>query len=330
MVDQTNKFNYQGYDSPDKLELFNLNLLRLEDELRNRYISRLELFNKDNLEHNPEPFRFFKKENCSPVVLLLPYEFNNLKLSEIYFLSTPNNRQEKLIILTEEDLSDLDSYQSDRLFFENKVFPKYGYDKTQIIFSTVDFYAGSNKDIGLFSDDFNLERFIKSMSLTDFIIRSIKEDTINFQEINQTQLSYFAQDAHKFPFSIIDLKPLISLVKDDDFTYQLDQAMAAYHENLFLPCAATLGVVLETLCIKILEDNGVKKIKSGDTQLGKLRERLINDRIITRRDNTRLEVAYKMRNMASHSSPGVALKEDCHFMLNVINTLAFDYLNADQ
>ncbi len=323
------KFNYQGLDSEKNQKALKENLLLVEQELRKIYLQRLETFNKQNLEHNPEPFRFLNKDNCSILAFILPFEYNNSICGEVFFLSTPGDRTINVKTLSNEDLSDLDSYQSSNRFFYDKILPKFGYHNTEIIVSTKTFYNNLYKDYCLFSKSINIESAIHVTALDNYIIGTIKDETQHFKKINQKPLSYFAKDAYKFPFSILDLKPLVELVDDDDFSYQLDQAMAAYHENLFLPCAATLGVVLETLCIKVLDDNGIKRIKSGDTQLGRLRERLMNEQIITRRDNTRLEVAYKMRNMASHSSPGVALKEDCHFMLNVINTIALEYLKIE-
>lgn len=318
--------DFRGIDSPEKAQPYLDNIIAIESNLRDTYIKRLQTFNKENLENNPEPFRFLEKENCSILVFILPYEFNFSSCCQIFFLSTPASRIEKTYVLTKDDLSDLDSYEISQYFFYDKMLPMHNFQKSQIIIETSDFYPNIDNGLSPFSESFNMEQFIQAMMLIDQLLNTIKTETINFRTLNETKLSYFAKDAYKFPFSLLDLKPLIELVGDDDFSYQLDQAMAAYHENLFLPCAATLGVVLETLCIKILENNGVTKIKAGDTQLGKLKDRLMDEKIITRRDNTRLEVAYKMRNMASHSSPGIALKEDCHFMLNVINTIAFEYL----
>lgn len=324
-----NKFDFKGIDTPERTKMCLRNVLTIENELRDTYTKRLQLFNKENLKNNPEPFRFLTKENCSILIFILPYEFDLSSSCKVFFLSTPLKREEKLFVLTDEELNDLDSYEKKSLFFYNKIFSKYNYDRSQIIFEIVDFHSNLGNQMSLFDENMIAERYISALYLDSQILSLIQDEVSSFQTINKTPLSYFAKDAYKFPFSLLDLKPLIELVNDDDFSYQLDQAMAAYHENLFLPCAATLGVVLETLCIKILEENKVKKIRSGDTQLGVLKDRLRQEGITSRRDHTRLEVAYKMRNMASHSSPGVALKEDCHFMLNVINTIAFEYLKND-
>lgn len=322
------ELDFRGLNTSDKTKYCLTNTLTIENMLRDTYINRLQSFNRNNLESNPEPFRFLKRDNCSILILVLPYQFDFSRSCHVFFLSTPLKREEKVLILTDEYLDDLDSYRAANEFFHKKVLPENNYEKTQIIFELMDFHTNIGSRTSFFNPDMDIERYFSSLNLNNKILSVIRDEVANFQVVNKTRLSYFAKDVHKFPFSLLDLKSLIKLVNDDDFSYQLDQAMAAYHQNLFLPCAATLGVVLETLCIKILEKNQIT-IKTSETQLGVLKERLINERITTRRDNARLEVAYKMRNLASHTNPGITLKEDCHVMLNVINTIAFDYLNAE-
>ncbi|MDV2683790.1 hypothetical protein RYX56_05635 [Alkalihalophilus lindianensis] len=323
------KLEYKGLDDPFKFDEYIQNAVMAEDQLRDIYIKRLNTFNRENLKNNPEPFRFLKKENCSILFLIQPYDFNYQLAATILYLSTPGDRKKEIYVLKEKDLVGIDNYINPHDFLLEEVLPSMDYDKSQVMFDINDSYEGLKFNNSFFrTNDFEIS--VENSMLVHKITELIRNEVRHFKTLNTKPLSYFAKDAHKFPFSILDLKPLMKLVEDEDFNYQLDQAMAAYHSNLFLPCAATLGVVLETLCLKILEHYEVKKVKTGDTQLGKLRERLVNERITSRRDNTRLEVAYKMRNMASHTSPGIALKEDCHFMLNVINTLAFEYLNGDQ
>lgn len=326
---QNVKFDYRGLDNANNIQLYIRNLIALEEATRSVYVDRLEKFNQSSLEHNPEPFRFLEKENCSIIAFVLPFEFNFSDACQIFFLSTPGKRTEDIHIMTQEDLEDLDEYSTTGRFFTEKILPSFHYHRSQIVFSISNYYETLNINIDIFAEKLDTAKVIELTSIKNQVLRTIKEEISTYQKINKKPLSYFAKDVYKFPFSILDLKPLVELVNDDDFSYQLDQAMAAYHENLFLPCAATLGVVLESLCIKILEVNHVRKVKSGDTQLGVLKDRLRQEGITSRRDHTRLEVAYKMRNMASHSSPGIALKEDCHFMLNVINTIAFEYLSVD-
>lgn len=324
------EFNFHGLDNKENEPVSMENLKNLEELLREKYRERLQIFNKANLETNPEPFRFLNSQHCSIILFLLPEEVNGDVATECYILSTPEDRQESFKILTQEDLVDLDSYHGHHVFLTEKMLPIMGFDKSQIILNITDLYPIFNFRRGetIFENNFSPVNFYINRNLKHRIQSLIQNEIYEFKKISETKLSYFAKEAHKFPFSLLDLRPLVELVNDDDFSYQLDQAMAAYHQILFLPCAATLGVVLETLCIKILEINQINS-KPSDTQLSKLIEKLRNEKITTRRDNTRLEVAYRMRNMAAHSSPGATLKEDCHFMLNVINTVAIEYFTQN-
>lgn len=326
----TTTFNFHGLDTKENESVSMENLKNLEELLREKYRERLHIFNKANLETNPEPFRFLNSQNCSLIFFLLPEEVNGDVAAECYILSTPEERQESFTILTQDDLIDLDSYHGHHVFLTEKMFPIMGFDKSQIILNITDLYPIYNSRRGetIFESNFIPERFYNNRNLKYRIQSLIQTEIYEFKNISETKLSYFAKEAYKFPFSLLDLRSLVELVNDNDFSYQLDQAMAAYHQNLFLPCAATLGVVLETLCIKILDVNQINS-KPSDTQLSKLIEKLRNEKITTRRDNTRLEVAYRMRNMAAHSSPGATLKEDCHFMLNVINTVAIEYFTQN-
>ena len=322
-------FDYKGLDESIKHETILENFKLVENEIRTLYLDRLRTFNKEGLEKNPEPFRFLKEENCSLLIFILPYEFDLNQSVQTFIISTPGSRKEIVKVLDQSDLGNLDSYRRSYNFFREKILPTHGFNQSQIILETTDRYSYLSNELSLFDNPFNLDTYLISQGLKARIIDLIKNEVSQYKSVNETRLNYFAKDVHKFPFSLLDLKPLIEIVNDDDFSYQLDQAMAAYHENLFLPSAATLGVVLETLCIKILEENRIK-VKTSETQLGVLKDRLMNEKITTRRDNARLEVAYKMRNLAAHSNPGVTLKEDCHIMLNVINTIAFDYLGDNQ
>lgn len=321
------KFNYSDLDDEEKFIVYKSNMRSIENLFREKYIERLERFNKSSLQNNPEPFRFLLGENCSIVILIVPKEFDDSIAAASYVLSTPGTRNEVVKVLYPEDLIDLDTYGYHITFLNERILPSLGFDSSQIIFELRETYKSfERRGASSFIDsNFDIDSYSRYHDVSREIIQIIMKEMKNFKRNSETKLSYFAKDAYKFPFSLLDLKPLIGLVNDEDFTYQLDQAMAAYHQNLFLPCAATLGVVLETLCLKILKIHGIK-VKSADTQLGRLIEKLTNERITTRRDNARLEVAYKMRNIASHSNPGATLKEDCHLMLNVINTIAHEYI----
>ena len=321
--------NYNGLNEIQAQNVILKNSIKLEGLYRKYYIDRVRTLNQDSFNANPAPYRFYYESNCSILVLIFPEEFNMKNDLKVHFLSTPGKRQVNTYVVNEEDLQNLDSYRYESSYIFEKILPKFGYNSSQVLFQEEqrikkDIY----KKLSNVSYDIEYIASIHETSIRTETINRIREDIQEYKEIDQTPVSYFAQNATQFPFSIIDLNPLMEIVDDLDFTYQLEQAMAAYRQNLFLPSAAALGVCLETVCSKICEEHSIN-VKNSDTQLGKLMKLLYEDpntRIITRRDNGRLEVAYKMRNLASHSSPGAVLKGDCHFMLEVIADISYKYL----
>lgn len=321
--------DYRGLNSHEIQQLIKTNAVRLEKMLREYYIERVEEFHKDAFLANSAPFRFYNENQCSILILIFPYEYDYNTKAEIHFISTPAVREVQSYLITQEDMQSLDSYSHDHLFINEGILPKLGYHSSQIFYTESCPY--DRNEISDFTSETYDLNYIDSTFGSLFKKRlknQIRNDIQEFKNINQTKLSYFAKEVVKFPFSLMDLSLLTNAVNDEDFSYQLDQAMAAYHQNLYLPCAATLGVCLETLCLKICEKHDLH-VRGGETQLGKLKERLSSEKIISKRDTGRLEIAYKMRNLASHTSPGETLKEDCHFMLAVMNEISHQHLQPE-
>lgn len=328
--------NYHGLDQENQRDVILKNALTLEDLLRGYYIDRVNKFHQEAFGANPSPYRFYYEKDCSILVLIFPEDYNGETAATLYFLCTPGERKIETHLVSEEDLQTVDSYKYESLFINEKLLLPLGYNESEIFYSersAIDSISETRP--GEFinkSYDIGYIEGVHRRRLTKIIITQLRVDIEKYKEIDQTKISYFAENATKFPFSIIDLNPLMEIVDDINFTYQLEQAMAAYRQNLFLPAAATLGVCLETVCEKMCRVNGIS-VKGGETQLRKLIDLLYPEdktkRVITRRDNGRLEVAYKMRNMASHTSPGAVLRGDCHFMLNVIQDVAYKYLSEE-
>lgn len=91
------EFDYKGIDESGRPEQILKNLNQVEDKSRNIYLERLQTFNKETLEQNPEPFRFLRKDNCSIIATILPYEFDMSQAIQTYILSTPGHREEKVL-----------------------------------------------------------------------------------------------------------------------------------------------------------------------------------------------------------------------------------------
>jgi len=89
--------------------------------------------------------------------------------------------------------------------------------------------------------------------------------------------------------------------------------------------AAALGVTIETLCIKLLKNNSVKIKDSDSTMIDKLADKLTENKLIIRKEHGRLIVAYKVRNLAAHSSRGQMIQADCNYLISVIHDLALSH-----
>lgn len=156
----------------------------------------------------------------------------------------------------------------------------------------------------------------------DYLIRS--ELQAFHQHVNH-QASYYAKNAAKYSYSLLDLSEVIEKVGDEDFEYQLDEAIAAYDNSLYLACSATLGVAVETLCINILKTKGVKMKDSESTVIKVLADKLKENALINRKEHQRICVAYDIRNLAAHSSRGQMIQADCNYLISVIHDLVLNH-----
>lgn len=322
-----NQLSYNGFEKEENQKIVLKNVLEYEELLRSYYKERINKFHQEAINANSSPFRFYSEEHCSVLILIVPEDFDYKTQAEFFLFSTPNVREIKAKLIDHSELQSVDKYLHDHVFIREEILPRLGYDSTQIMYHDSCEIEPFKNDTAFTKRQFSIKEVdqVHGGNLKQKLKELIRTEINSFQEINQKQNSYFAKDVAKFPFSILDLKPLLNAMDSADFSYQLDQAMAAYHQNLFLPCAATLGVCLETICLKICELHELK-VKGNETQLGKLRDVLNDAKVTTRRENGRLTIAYQMRNLASHSSPGETLKEDCHFMLAVMNEMAHQHL----
>ncbi|MCY1690702.1 hypothetical protein OVA29_08525 [Exiguobacterium sp. SL14] len=156
----------------------------------------------------------------------------------------------------------------------------------------------------------------------------IRTELQSFNTHANQQASYYAKNARKYSYSLLDLSEVIEKVADEDFEYQLDEAIATYDNSLYTACVATLGVTIETLCIKLLRNNEIKIKDSDSTMIDRLAERLKEKGLVTRKEQGRLLVAYKVRNLASHTSKGQIVQADCNFLLSVIHDLGMNKFEA--
>lgn len=271
------------------------------------YKNTVNTLYKNLLKYNPEALRLYNPINVR--IYHVIYNKTFFTHNEYLFFAYEKNANMDIHFL---DLSDEKYYE-----YETHVFEKSEQD---ILTSAAE---------GLSRNDIVARLLIFKAALTlagqeDFpyvkttVDTLLSNETKDFHKHNNHQQEYYAKNAAKFAYSEIDLEPIIDKVDNLDFSYQLDQAIAAYDHSLYLPACATLGVCMETVCKLLLETNGVKIKDSDSTMLSQLNEKLKENNLINYKLKGRIDVCYKVRNLASHTSPGKIVKSDCHFILNTI------------
>ncbi|MGP4038320.1 hypothetical protein ACTWP4_00210 [Gracilibacillus sp. D59] len=290
---------------------------KFTEQLANTFIdlyqNTVHLKYKNLLEINPDVFRLYDKANVAAYRMTTNKEFFEHN-DHLYFVFSRNSN----FSILELDLTDLKYYHFDTPFFEKTqrdILLEYLEDvsKGDII---CDIYIPTNLEE---VDDFAKELYKRNAESL------LTKETVEFQSHNNKPQSFYAKNAARYAYSELDLNPIINRINDEDFSYQLDQAIAAYDFSLYLPACATLGVCLETVCKLLLQRNGVKIKDSDSTMLDGLGERLKANGIINYKLKGRIDVCYKVRNLASHTSPGKIVKSDCHFILNTISEIAEGY-----
>lgn len=261
------------------------------------------------LKTNPESLRLYNKNNIQIYYIDLNEKFFPSFNQYIVFVFNPNAKMGiECLDLTAESYYEYDT-------------PSFQKSEEDILVEVVN--ELSAKDV-IYS--MNVSELTFSLALDgnfpgierDAEI-ALKKEASNFHSHNNYKQNYYAKNAARYAYSELDLNPIINKVNDDDFSYQIDQAIAAYDNSLYLASCATLGVCLETVCKLLLTRNGVKMKDSDSTLLDGLNEKLRENKLISFKLKGRIDVCYKVRNLAAHTSPGKVVKSDCHFILNTIS-----------
>ncbi|WP_289730657.1 hypothetical protein [Bacillus velezensis] len=276
---------------------------------------------------NPEAFRLKDRSNIKIYLIKLSSLLGSNNTLQLYLTFEKNKNLElEIVDLTNKELyEDYSSFSSLKKFIFDKSGEKDGLKENNIIYSdNISFYK---KSLYEEKDDFvstlDSKEWQETINAQMHILAS--EEGKSFIKHVNHPVSYYAKNAARYSYSLLDLKAIINTVNDEDFSYQMDQAIAAYENSLYLASCATLGVCLETLCKLLLKENGVKVKDSDGTMLDRLGERLREQKIISYKFKSRIDVCYKVRNLSSHTSPGKVLQGDCHFIIATINEIVDTY-----
>lgn len=278
-------------------------------------------------ETNSAAFRFANKENVG----LFLFEIDGGIFDEpksylyIYYKKGARSKLDTFSFHNDKYFENYHTFNSDTLFLENLVVNHLEIKRTDLLFNyNMTSFQRMTEDEAAFKH--TLTDFWRS-NIHDLVKNLIIQEGSSFNTHTVKKASYYAKDAATYSYSQLDLAPLIKKVNDEDFEYQLNEAIAAYDNSLYMASCATLGVCIETVCKIILRENG-KKLKDSDaTMLDKLSERLKSEGLINYKDKSRIDVSYKVRNMASHTSSGKVIQNDCHFLINVIDQLVTNYID---
>ncbi|UBV35686.1 hypothetical protein JGY90_05375 [Staphylococcus xylosus] len=261
-------------------------------------------------ESNPEAFPFMEKDNYTLSVILLNDSF--FEYPKVIVISNKANAN------FEYNHRNEDKYRLSQNFIDyTKRSEKYVLDHLNIIDQSNNLYY-----IDLFHSEYPFDE-VKDFLIDEFETkgrRRAEKDYKNFTNSSQTMMK---NKTHKevSPFNHLDLESMKTLVKDETFSYQINQGLEAYKRELYLPAAATFAVAIETFLIKLKKANNIKHKDSDSTMYNQLLEDLKQKGKVNYRTKRRVEVAYSMRNIINHSQIGAVAKADCDFLLNTLKDI---------
>lgn len=267
---------------------------------------------------DPTPFRMLQSENLELIYVHLDYKKTSADEDILFLFYNPQKQQDvSLCILTDEDYEDYYKHAVPTQFALAFINNTKKLNRSDLIHTAYFFKSNLKLQSGSINEQL-IKTFTRPISRLD---ETIKDALYDYQQHVSKDASYYAKDAALYSYTLLDLKPIILKVNDEDFKYQLNEAIAAYDKGLYTASATVLGVTIETMCIQILKNNSLKVRDSDSTMIDRLAEKLKENRLITRKEHGRLLVAYKVRNLAAHSSPGKTIQADCHFLISVIHDM---------
>lgn len=275
---------------------------------------------------NPETFRLSNKQNLK----IIHYHLNNEIMTRnwnnvvILFEKDSNLKYEFYDFTKKNYYENFSDFKHDHIFIEKLLEKELEIYSQDIIFQNeIETYILSSHQ-GTETYKASLEK-VFSKSFLESMKSLLRIEGEKYQTHINHSSGYYAKNAARYSYSLLDLSPILEKVNDDDFEYQMDQAIAAYDNSLYLASCATLGVCLETLCKILLMNNGVIVKDRDGTMLNALSSKLREKNLISYKFSSRIDVCYKVRNLASHTSPGKVVQNDCHFILNTIHEIVDVY-----
>lgn len=282
----------------------------IEDRLKyiwESYKQTIDLYYRDIYELHNEYFRLYKGIKF----IYVPIEFDDLLGIAFVMKGT----YEELIIEKREIPSDFYSSSIGRKQEQiiNHIREEIGISESSLYF---------NEPLPL--SDLTTLRFDSSDRSTGHSIANLEYE--NFKKQRNETIGYQSTSSFistpDLPVSISKYQPLLDKVKDEEFSFELNQAFQCFKNELFLPSALVVGRLIETalkiLIIKKLGEEAYFDIQSKDRTISTFINKLEKNKIITNAEKNSISAAAMIRNAVSHSTGITDFKSNIHIMFSAL------------
>lgn len=132
----------------------------------------------------------------------------------------------------------------------------------------------------------------------------------------------------KLPNTISKYRPLLDVIDDSEFAFELQQAYSCYKSQLFLASALVVGRLLETTCqllIKKHNENDFFNIRSQNRTIGTFADTLEKQHVLNSSEKNDLIAAAMYRNTVAHSTKGTDFQIKIQEMFRMLTILVEKY-----
>lgn len=135
--------------------------------------------------------------------------------------------------------------------------------------------------------------------------------------------SHFSKLMQTKHYDHFDINQILVKVNDENFQYELEEAVKAYNADLFLASSITSAVAIENLLkMKIIKEFGEKALPAPkDRYIINFANILASHGLMTERLYQRIRSANELRRGAGHSKSGKLTSEDAEYMLSVVKSI---------
>lgn len=151
-----------------------------------------------------------------------------------------------------------------------------------------------------------------------------KDSKISLQSLP----SKVSEQSITLPSTISKYRPLLDAINDQEFAFEVRQAYGCYKNQLFLPCALTVGRLLETVCqllIKQKHEDVFYKIKSRERTVGTFADKLEQLHLLNAAEKNDLLAASMYRNTVAHATSATDFQVKIQEMFRMVKILVEKY-----